>query len=45
MTNDVKEAQALILETKQLYHDQGRVVNSWAIYNKDDVCIVSMDEF
>ena len=45
MAHDVKEAQECIKDVSQLYHDQGRVVTSWSIYDKDDVCIVSMDVF
>ena len=45
MAHDVKEAQEIIKDVSQLYHDQGRVVTSWSIYDKDDVCIVSMDLF
>jgi hypothetical protein len=45
MASTVKEAQECIQDVIQLYLDQGRDPNSYAIYNKDEECIVSMDRY
>lgn len=43
MADTSKDAYDFIIETKRLYEEQGREVTSYAIYNQDDVCILSMD--
>lgn len=43
MANTSQDAHDSIIDTKRLYEEQGREVTSYAIYNQDDECILSMD--
>jgi hypothetical protein len=45
MANTVKEAQECIKDVSDLYRDQYRDVTHYAIYDRDDVCLVAMDRF
>lgn len=43
MASTVHEAHECIKDVSELYHEQGRVVTSYTIFNEDDVAIVQMD--
>lgn len=41
--DNVKQARERIFDHIALYQSQGHTVNSYAVYNSDDVCVLSMD--
>jgi hypothetical protein len=43
MAHDIAEAHACIKDVSELYHEQGRMVTSYTIFNQDDAAIVEMD--
>jgi hypothetical protein len=43
-TDTWEQALARCLEAKQLYTDQGHFVRSYAIYDRNDVCVLSRDD-
>lgn len=43
MAHTSKEAQELLMDQRQLFMDRGLEVVHYAIYNQNEVCVLSMD--